>query len=497
VIKRACCSQTLVVAVLALGLILPVEASSHREAPFVTEHPKVDGTDLYVFRSYESGREGFVTILANYLPLQDAYGGPNYFDLDPAASYRIHIENNGDGVEDINFLFNIEPTLKELAIPVDGTPVPVPLKNIGQILPGSDPAADGGLNVFASYTVRILRGRQDSLSDLASRGEFLTNIDDGSQYFFEPVDNFGQKSIPDYSSYVQDFVYDVAIPGCGTGRVFVGQRQEGFAVNLGEIFDLVNTDPLGDPDGEGSATADKNVTSLALEVPIACLTEGNGDVIGAWTTAWLPKFRGLRDQPTFSRPAHHGRRMTQVSRLGMPLVNEVVIGLPDKDRFNASRPADDLQFATYVTNPSLPEILEILFPVEAPNNFPRGDLLATFVTGIAGLNELGFGEMQRLNTAIAPTSSGSQSNLGVMGGDAAGFPNGRRPGDDVVDIELRVAMGLLCHAGLGLCDPGDAPSGTLPFTDGTLVEETQFDAAFPYLKDPIPGSPNSVNGVGE
>jgi hypothetical protein len=154
-----------------------------------------------------------------------------------------------------------------------------------------------------------------------------------------------------------------------------------------------------------------------------------------------------------------------------------------------------------VTNPTLPELLEILFGaagVRAPNNFPRQDLLAAFITGIPGVNALGFGEMARLNTAIAPTPAALQSRYGVAGGDLAGFPNGRRPGDDVVDAELQVAMGLLCHAFPGAfgCGPEDAPSGLLPFTDGTLVDASQVDERFPYLTSPVPGSPNSVNGIG-
>lgn len=468
----------LVLCLLALALAaLPAAASSHREAPLITTMPKVDGTDFYLFRSYEPGREAYTTLVANYLPLQDPYGGPNYFDLDPEAHYEIKIDNDGDGVEEITFRFRFRDVVKGLTLAVgpDGTPVAVPLKNVGQILPGSDAGGDPSLNAYQEYRVQVLRD--------SGRAEFLTEAGTGKRDFVKPVDNVGTKSLPEYAAYADGFVYDVDIPGCGLGRVFAGQRAEGFQVNLGEVFDLVNVgDPVGDPDGELSATRYKNVTSLALEVPTDCLTGDAGPILGAWTTASLPRGEG---------------GMKQVSRLGMPLVNEVVIGLPDKDRFNSSRPADDGQFATYVTHPTLPELLELLFGVEAPNNFPRNDLLAAFVTGVEGLNAFGFGEMQRLNTSVAPTPAGEQSNLGFAGGDLAGFPNGRRPGDDVVDIELRVAMGLLCHVGLGLCSPEDAPSGLLPFTDGALVEAAQFDATFPYLVDPIPGSPNSANGIGE
>ena len=466
---------TAAAALLAAIVMIPNPglASSHREAPFVTEHPKVDGTDFYMFRSYEEGRDGFVTLIANYLPLQDAYGGPNYFFMDPEARYEIHIDNSGDGQADLTFRFQFDNVLQDLQLPVGDQSVSVPLLNIG-----GQPDL-GSLNIIENFTVtRVGEGR-------------LSNIASGSTTFTKPTDYVGQKSFADYPGYAANFIYDVGIPGCDNGRMFVGQRKESFAVNLGEVFDLVNINPIGSPRAEGNDLDDANITSFILEVPIGCLTEGNGDIIGGWTTASLPKRRSLRNSPTFDKPESTSSRYTQVSRLGMPLVNEVVIGLKDKNKFNSSSPDGDLQFATYVTNPTLPEILQILFGVQAPNNFPRADLLATFVTGIAGLNEFGFGEMQRLNTAIAPTPKGQQQRMGVLAGDNAGFPNGRRPGDDVVDITLQVAMGTLCHAFPGaFCSPSDAPSGTLPYTDGAIQNAKQFDNTFPYLLTPIAGSPN-------
>ncbi len=291
-------------------------------------------------------------------------------------------------------------------------------------------------------------------------------------------------------------MYPVTIPGCQPGRLFVGQRRESFFVNLGEVFDLVNTNAVGPPNGERNIIDDVNVTSLILEVPISCLTYGGDPVIGGWTTASLPQVNVMNPAPRFDKERNRtnasveGGALTQVSRLGHPLVNEVVIGLPDKDRFNASRPVHDPQFLSYVTNPTLPELLEGLFGglgVRAPNNFPRNDLVAVFLTGIPGLTKPASlsapGEMLRLNTGIAATAAGTQSNLGVLGGDTAGFPNGRRPGDDVVDIELRAAMGVLCTLDdpdtFG-CVPADAPSGNLPFTDGATISASDFDAAFPY-----------------
>jgi hypothetical protein len=175
----------------------------------------------------------------------------------------------------------------------------------------------------------------------------------------------------------------------------------------------------------------------------------------------------------------------------MPLVNEVVIGLPDKDKFNASEPKDDGQFLTYVTNPTLPALLEVLFGVRAPTAANRPDLVAAFLTGLTGVNANGaVGEMQRLNMDIAVTTKASQNNLGVAAGDNAGFPNGRRPGDDVVDATLRVAMGLLCHLNLGLCTAEDALDGQLAYTDGALQNAAQFNDSFPYLTAPVAGSSN-------
>ncbi len=481
-----------VAALLAVVVAGAAFASSHREAPFITEHPKTDGTDFYMFMSYENGRDGFVTLIANYLPLQDAYGGPNYFSLDPDAFYRIHIDNSGDGRDDITFQFRINNNLRDIVIPVGGQNVSIPLINAGQ-LGGS--FGTGALNLAESFTLQLIRGGVDNPARTVAP---VTNADTGAARFGKPVDNIGLKSIPNYAAYAATFIQDIDIPGCAgnaTGRVFVGQRKESFAVNLGEIFDLVNiANPLGPRDAVPSTIDDKNITTLALEVPANCLTSGNNPVIGGWTTSALPRNRSLRTDPTFRDPTNDTGDYVQVSRLGMPLVNEVVIGLKDKDRFNASVPAGDAQFATYVTNPTLPELLEILFGgagVRAPNNFPRTDLLAAFVTGVGGLNELGFGEMQRLNTSIPATPKPQQNNLGVLGGDNAGFPNGRRPGDDVVDAELRVAMGVLCHAFPGVfCTPADAPSGNLPFTDGTLQDASQFDSTFPYLRTPLPGSPS-------
>lgn len=493
-------------------------ASSHREAPFLTKMPKVDGTDLYAFNSYEAGREGFVTLLANYYPVQEPAGGPNFFTLDPKALYEIHIDNDGDAKEDITFRFDFDTMLANngegIALDVgpagDTKQVSVPYAAVAPIAAGSE----AGRNILETYQVHVVRGDRRG-----GMHESLTAMS-GESTFAKPLDNIGRKTIPDYAGYARSFMYDVAIPGCDpqngkSARLFVGQRREGFAVNVGQIFDLLNFDTAGradvanilGPQFQGfDDLVDKNVTTLALEVPASCLTkDSDNPIIGVWTTASVRQARVINPNPTFDKPTREGGPWAQVSRLGNPLVNEVVIGLRDKDRFNSSEPKDDAQFADYVTNPTLPEVAELLFGgagVRAPNLFPRVDLVAAFLTGIPDVNANGStAEMLRLNTAVPATTCTSQSpygaalcfdpatatsnaklNLSARGCDPAGYPNGRRPGDDVTDIELRVAMGYLLNT-------TDAPSGALPISDGAGVNSQVFDRAFPYLTAPLPGAP--------
>lgn len=512
-------------------LVLPALASSHREAPAITEQPKVDGTDFYMFRSYESGRQDYVTFIANYQPIQAPYGGPNYFTMDPDALYEIHIDVDGDAQEDITFQFDFENTLRGgtgISVPVGGKDIPIALRQGGQIT-GPDSET---LGETESYELSFVTGDRRS----GVRSSIGT--------FQKPVDNIGTKTIPDYAAYSGQFIETVNIPGCGSGRVFAGQRAEAFAVNLGEVFDLVNFVPIdGDvplndegttfPGGIKQDRANDdlvgkaNVTSLAIEVPIDCLNEDGDGIIGAWTTASLPQAEIEDPSPTYEQTSFFGGAFVQQSRLSAPLVNELVIGLPDKDLFNAAEPTQDGALVDYVTNPSLPFLLDLLFrdavngalgtDIEnlAPTNLPRQDLVTAFLTGFPGLNSpegVVASEMMRLNMGIPATPRDEQSAFGVVGEDLAGFPNGRRPGDDTVDIALRVVMGALCHPvplgaelgvegaqedtdsdliNLGLCAPEDASVGTVPFTDGAPISASELKATFPYLNDPIPGSPNN------
>ncbi len=502
----------------------PVIASSHREAPNITKMPKVDNTDVYAFQSYEPGRAGFTTIIANFQPGENPGDGPNYYTMDPNAFYEIMIDSNGDAKEDLTYQFKFSRVLQNgtgITLNVGGKTLPIPLRHIGPI----STAASPNQGEYEFFTIRqIVNDRRTGASD------FITNASYGTNGFAKPFDNAGNKSVPNYPAYADQFIANIAIPGCATqGKAFVGQRAEYFAVNLGPIFDLVNFVPLeGDNDpvyGNGSPfpggitqspdnqelIGKKNVTSIALELPTACITgNGNGN-IGVWSTASLPQSRLLNPNATYASPDTTSGALVQVSRLGMPLVNEVVIGLPQKDTFNAAQPTGDAALADYVTNPTFPAILDALFrtPVRAviggtgtiaPTNFPRNDLVAVFLTGIPSLNQLSTvtaSEMLRLNTQIPATPQLQQRALGVVADDLAGFPNGRRPGDDALDIVLRVAMGRLCYpipinkvqTSLGLCQPSDAPTGLAAYTDGAPSNAANILNRFPYLNPPLRGSP--------
>jgi hypothetical protein len=513
---------------LALGTMsLAANASSHREAPFIAQNPSVDGTDFYMFRSYDAA--GMVTLIANYNPLQDSYGGPNYFALNPNALYEIHIDNNGDSVEDLTFQFKFTNTFNNVTVngATSGTAVPVaiPLVNAGATTAGNN----ANLNRTESYTVGLVRGpRRGSAATL------LTTPSGGTT-FTKPVDNIGNKSFPDYNAYANQYIYNVNIPGCSAtgGKLFVGQRAEGFVVNLGEVFDLINLNPLGPRTGSPNTIGDKNITTLALEVPVACLTNGTEPVIGGWTTSSLRQGRVLNPTPqgpiTAPGQAKKGTEVaggawTQVSRLGSPLVNEVVIGITDKDKFNGSEPKNDVaNFGAYVLYPALPQLVNALFSVPAPAT-PRTDLLAAFVTGIAtpvnGVltnftkpaaiaadGSKGAGEMLRLNTAFPVAATGTApvpgtsgtSDLGFLACDLNGFPNGRRVTDDITDIELTVAEGALSGTnGLQTCDVS-GPTPTVKnagavVNDGVEPVVANYLTTFPYLNVPLPGSPNGPNG---
>jgi len=371
------------------------------------------------------------------------------------------------------------------------------------------------INSPETYTVGLVRGPRRGSAALP------VTMTDGGTSFTKPIDNMGTKTFSGtggYAAYASQYVYDITIPGCATpGKVFVGQRAESFAVNLGAVFDLVNAQLAvvanggtlaGRSAGGANPIGGNNITEIALELPTACITHDTtaNTVVGAWTTASMRQARVLNPTATYADPAREGGAWVQISRLSNPLINELVIGLADKDLFNTSEPKDDLQFAKYVTNPTLPKLIELIYGAAnapAPTAIPRNDLVLAFLQGVPGANANGsLGEMLRLQTALpatqctSPSDCSNLADLGlatciqpstatavaqldptIVGCDVAGYPNGRRPGDDVTDLALRVVMGVLL-------DTTDAPASHVPLTDAISQNHTQFDPVFPYLKAP-------------
>lgn len=478
-----------IVGLLVLALAVCVQSSSHGEAPETSTMPQTDITDLYAFVSYETGRSNYVTLIANWNPRQSPYGGPNYFPLDNNFYYEIYVDQTGDGVPEITYQFVFHSELANngtgISLNIAGNNLPIALKAAAPITVGNN----AGLNFLEFYRLNVITPTTSSAATVTGTGQ---------NFFVKPYDYVGTKTFPNYTAYAAQYMYNIDIPNCATaGKVFVGQRLESFHVNLGRVFDLVDFIPVdgasGFPGGINQSDAnnvigDTNIVSTILEIPTSCIaTTAAKGVIGVWGAS-----RSIR-----------GNR--QKARLANPLVNELLIGLKDKDKWNRRRPSQDRRLLNYVLYPTFPAIIDLLFrsavntilkqnfATIAPTNFPRKDLVAALLTGVPGLNYLAstpntYVDMVRLNTSIAPTPRANQSTLGVIGGDAAGYPNGRRLGDDVVDIVLRVAMGVLCHANLGVCIPSQAVLGTVPFTDGAPVSALYFDSTWPYIQTPLAGS---------
>ncbi|MGH8994605.1 MAG: DUF4331 domain-containing protein [Acidimicrobiales bacterium] len=466
--------------------------SSHREAPEISKDPVADSTDLYAFVSPDN--PDTVTIIANYVPLESPDGGPNFYEFGDDVLYAINIDNTGDGKADVSYQFRFTSTV---------TDAKTFLYNTGPITS----LTSSSWNRRQHYAVtRVAHGAKQVLgSNLAC-----------------PPCNIGPLSTPSYPSLAGSAVH--SLPG---GRqVFAGQRAEGFYVDLGAIFDLGNLRPfeqdhatfglantgLGAMAAGVNSTAGVNVHSIAIQVPKTDLAKGGANpssagspasVIGVWTTASRQKARVLNGaQGTQVRSGP----WVQVSRLGNPLVNEVVVPMSKKDYWNAQPPSADKQFAAAVANPELAQLLPVLYPGVFPNlaaynkGAPnRADLVAIFMTGLPSGVVTGFqnsmgktqADLLRLNMAIPPTTSGP-SNLGLIGNDPAGYPNGRRVFDDVVTIALRAVAG----ATLPLVDKSftaDAAAAavtdglTTGATDTTAKGSASYLSSFPYLDVPYGG----------
>jgi Domain of unknown function (DUF4331) len=445
--------------------------SSHREAPEIAKDPVADSTDVYAFVSPDT--PGTVTLIANYIPLQSPAGGPNFYEFGDDVLYEIHVDNNGDGQEDVSFQFRFRTTVRNPE---------TFLYNTGPIQSLDSP----NWNRRQTY-------------DVSMSGRTI-----GAGLACPPC-NIGPLSTPDYGALAAEAVHHLG----GGITVFAGQRAEGFYVDLGAIFDLADLRPFeqlhatfGLPALKAApgvnATNNVNVHSIAIQVPVSALTRSGHPTIGVWTTASRQRVR-LWD-------ADNGENVDsgpfrQVSRLGNPLVNEVLIPLGHKDQWNSLPPSDDKRFAAYVTQPGLAALLPVLYPGVFPNLAalvksakPRADLEAILLTGIPAGIIPGFqnftgavlADMLRLNTSVPPTPSAKQSIYGLLGGDAAGFPNGRRVTDDVVAIELRALAGVTYP----LIDKNfkpDAAAGQL--TDGLTPASVHapYLGHFPYLGVPYSG----------
>jgi Domain of unknown function (DUF4331) len=456
--------------------------SSHREAPEISKDPVADSTDVYAFVSPD--RPGTVTLIANYIPLQEPAGGPNFYEFGDDVLYQIHVDNSGDGEPDISYQFRFTTRLT--------TPGSF-LYNTGPIRSLADPHWNS--KQFYSVT-RVDRSGAHLL---------------GQQLACPPC-NVGVLSTPDYEARLGSQA--VHTLGGGSIRVFAGQRAEEFYVDLGSIFDLGNLRPLqsanvfakaaGLKNAPGvNATNRLNVHSIAIQVPISQLTQRGRPVIGVWTTASRQAAQladeggggGLRSGP-----------FRQVSRLGNPLFNEVIVPLGRKDYWNRQPPAHDKQFAPFVAHPELAGLLPVLYPGAFPHlaaleaaRTPRADLEAILLTGIPPGLIKGFtnftgpvqADMLRLNTSVPPTPAGSAkfSILGLIAGDPAGFPNGRRVADDVVTIALRAVAGVVYP----LIDPKYVVDAVVPkVTDGLTGASVASPplGGFPYLGVPYDGYHN-------
>jgi hypothetical protein len=447
-------------------------ASSHREAPAITEDSTVDNTDVYAFRSPDAPNT--ITLIADYIPLEEPANGPNFYNFSDNALYEIHIDNNGDAKEDITYQFRFRKEVRDTT---------TFLYNVGPVTT----LDDADLNVRQFYTVNRITG--------ARRSGTKTSL--GSSFQVAPA-NIGPKSTPDYAALASAAIFD--LPN-GGGKVFAGPRDDPFFVDIGGIVDLATLRPIQQlhkvpPVASAASGVDGlrgyNVHTIALQIPISALTSNGAAptsptdanaIIGVWATSSRGR---VSIRSVGGRPVQSISGFTQVSRLGMPLVNEVVLSLKFKDIFNSLEPSQDAgvftsnaEFANRVLDPELGKLITTLYGVTVPAA-PRNDLVSVFLTGVAGLNKPANvvpAEMLRLNMAIAPAESANR--LGVLAGDTAGFPNGRRLTDDVVDIALRVVAGVLV--------PGFDKSPNNALTDGVDANDKAFLSSFPYVALPNRG----------
>ena len=438
------CMIALVVAGGVFGLSRPADASSHREAPFIGGDPEADATDVYAFRSPD--KPDTVTLIANYVPLEVAAAGPNFYKFGEDVLYEINVDNDGDAKDDISFQLTFKNRIN------NGDTF---LYNTGPITSLND----SDLNQEQFYSLSVLRG-----DDPSRKGKVIAK-----NLQVAPA-NVGPKSYPQgYSKVANQAIYtlDNGI------KVFAGPRDDPFFADLGGIFDLLQGIKGRD------YLKDLNVHTIAVQVPISMLKGPKDSIIGVRTTSYRQSTSVLRPvgnpDSQLDDPRSTKGPWVQLSRLDMPLVNELVIPLKDKNRFNGSQPRFDGQFLKYVRNPEPAGLIENILGIDVPPN-PRDDIATIFLTGIPGLNKpegVKPSSQLRLNMSVQPKAS--PNRLGVLRGDNAGFPNGRRLTDDVVDIELQALAGATPFTPKF----NKEPNNTLG--DGVNANDVPFLDSFPYV----------------
>jgi hypothetical protein len=440
--------------------------SSHREAPLSSIDPTADDTDVYAFKAADAPNA--LTIVANWIPFEDPAGGPNFYRLDDRAAYYLNVDNSGDGRPDVRYRFKFHTRVLDK-------------NSFLYALPGVSSIRDPKLNVQQTYSVvreTFRAGRETGHTVLGTNLPVAPN-------------NVGPKTIPNYAAVAGAASRRLS----GGGRVFVGQADDPFFVDLGTTFDAINIrKATGNAGGGKDDLAGYNVHSFVLQVPEAEVTRDRqpvsgpkapNAVVGVWASTNRQRVAvsgatGFGDSTrTLRREGAKGQDAgeVQVSRLGNPLVNEVVIPLGKKDLFNATQPSDDLKnFGTYVLSPQLAKVINILFPGLNVPESNRTDIVQALLTGIPGLTQIRPGapptDTLKVNLGVAPNAK--PSRFGVIGGDTQGFPNGRRLADDVTDIELRVIGGFL-------------KGNKLPLGDGVDQNDVPFRATFPYVALPKAG----------
>ncbi len=433
--------------VLVLALLFglaPISSSaaSHREAPLISLDPTADITDFFMFRSYEAGNDDKIVLIMDVIPGEEPSSGPNYFNFDPNVLYAFHIDNNQDGkADDVRFEIQFKNEFRgvnnDLGLFLSYVALP-PITALDG--PGSE-----GLGLRQSYTVTMVKGKTRTV---------LANG------LFAVPSNVGPRTMPDYESLAAQGVYDLA----GGARVFAGQRDDPFYIDLGAVFDTLN---LRDPGTD--MLSGFNVHTIALEVPASWLTkDGQGPESTAFPTlgAYANTSRRSTRVIKVDGETHNGS-WVQVQRLANPLVNEAIIGTKDKDRWNRLDPRSESSFVEYYTNPRLATALEVVFGADAQPLLDLRDVLLTYTPG----NYTVLSELLRLNISVDPVALEDQDPLTVLGGDGAGWPNGRRPIDDVTDVAVRVVGG----------------TNYLSASDAVQTNDISLPDAFPFIATPWDG----------